>query len=559
MRVRPRSSERGATAILVGLMAVVLFGIAAVSFDIGNAWARKRDVQTQVDLAALAGASSLPDEAASRQKVLDYLGDPSQQGVTTNEVWGQDFQAWDLSDADLTNGDVSFPHPYKIRVVAPQAKVDFGFAAVLNPGYQNVKVSAVAEVGVKSPGVALPMYVSGGCDWGSQTIIDAANGQTNPDVPTLTPASPVTGNPNNANLTGADPAQADVNEAPAPAVTISGQQLSGVTKVGFTTSSGAHFEHVLPAANTSNSSVSVSAVPPDVLAAEDLWYIRVWKNDAWSDNQDAVPFTVGSPTLSCAGSTEGNFGTLRVPRNDVPAGSELAMNIAAGVQVSLTAFPSPAPDDCSGHSLAVEATDTPNDGTNCLQTDPGIAANAVTEGLVSGIGAQPGLLVKDTTPGCDPTGGDGELYLENVEGQNDFWVNNDILSCFFTDNTVSVDEVSTVTYTANSGNPVIAPEIFESPRFFWLPVVSYDASNGTSHRYPIIEFRPAFLTDELGHSTQSSPAMGSATNGLTVTQHGITEVQVLLLHPDAFPETATSNGPVMDYLGAGTKVLRLMK
>ena len=47
-------SEKGAIAIMVALLATVLFGCAALAVDMGNAWSRKRAVQKQVDVSALA-------------------------------------------------------------------------------------------------------------------------------------------------------------------------------------------------------------------------------------------------------------------------------------------------------------------------------------------------------------------------------------------------------------------------------------------------------------------------------------------------------------------------
>lgn len=566
MWIRSQTTERGATAIMVALLAVVLFGMAAITVDLGNAWARKRDVQTQVDLAALAGASSLPDEDEARDKVLAYLGNGPT--TTANKVWGQD-QAWDLDDFDLKNGEVSFPHDYMIRVVAPEARVDFGFAQVLglldpdNPNFEKVDVSAVAEVEIKSPGVALPMYVAQGCDWKIQTITDPANGHlAAPVVPTLTPTSPTISNPNDARLNppsnsnpNPSPSGIDLNQQPTPTITLSGNQLRGVTAVGFTTAGGTHVTYTLPVANSSQSSLQIP-VPSGVSSVEGTWYIRVWKNNAWSNNAEALRFSVGPPTLDCAGSSSGNFGTLRLSRTDVSSGSALAMNIAAGVQVPLSLFPEPAPSDCTSNALAVEA---PNDGTNCVETDPGISASAVTDGLVTGVGSHRGLLDKPTTPGCDPTGGDNELYLQNVDGNDDYYVNNDVLSCFFINSSVRVQDVYSESYSVNGGNPVISSSIFDSPRFFWLPVVSYDPTHGASRRYSIVGFRPAFLTDELDGSSQSSRQMGSATNGLTVTNSGITSVKVVLINPDALPQTTASNGPVMDYMGSGTRVLRLVK
>ena len=51
-----RRDERGAVAVMVGLLSVVLLSMAAMGVDLGNAWAQKRQVQAGSDLAAEAGA-----------------------------------------------------------------------------------------------------------------------------------------------------------------------------------------------------------------------------------------------------------------------------------------------------------------------------------------------------------------------------------------------------------------------------------------------------------------------------------------------------------------------
>ena len=60
----PKRDERGAYALLTAILAIVLMSIAALAVDIGNAVARKSDVQGQADFAALAGAGQLGTQAA---------------------------------------------------------------------------------------------------------------------------------------------------------------------------------------------------------------------------------------------------------------------------------------------------------------------------------------------------------------------------------------------------------------------------------------------------------------------------------------------------------------
>jgi hypothetical protein len=68
-----RTRDRGATAIVIALCLVVLFGSAAFSFDLANlAWSRQT-LRNITDAAAQAGASSLPDTTAAKAAALSYF------------------------------------------------------------------------------------------------------------------------------------------------------------------------------------------------------------------------------------------------------------------------------------------------------------------------------------------------------------------------------------------------------------------------------------------------------------------------------------------------------
>jgi hypothetical protein len=58
---RARHGEEGAIAVLVALSLTVLIGAAALAIDLGSGYATKRDLVTDLDAAALAGARSLAD------------------------------------------------------------------------------------------------------------------------------------------------------------------------------------------------------------------------------------------------------------------------------------------------------------------------------------------------------------------------------------------------------------------------------------------------------------------------------------------------------------------
>ena len=61
VRLRARGPERGVTAVVVGLMSTVIFGIAVFSVDFGMSYANTRQLQTASDAAALAAAAKYAD------------------------------------------------------------------------------------------------------------------------------------------------------------------------------------------------------------------------------------------------------------------------------------------------------------------------------------------------------------------------------------------------------------------------------------------------------------------------------------------------------------------
>src|SRR4051794_37000907 len=94
--------ENGAVAIMVALLSLVLFGGAAMAVDLGNAWARKREVQKQADVSALGAGWMLPMTVAKKSsiaaKVAEYLNDDDNRATGQATVTG--VQLLDGNDAN---------------------------------------------------------------------------------------------------------------------------------------------------------------------------------------------------------------------------------------------------------------------------------------------------------------------------------------------------------------------------------------------------------------------------------------------------------------------------
>lgn len=567
MRFRRRRDEKGVIAVVFAIMALVIFGFAAIAVDLGNAYQRKREVQSQADLSALSAADQLQvgqsQAVAAVAKYLKY-----------NQKVGQDLStiASQLQNGDRSDGEVEFPEQYKMTVFTPGAEVDFGLAQVLDPSFDSMDVTASATVAMGSAGAtsAMPFYsVSGplNCDYGLHRLTDPANGQlrdaSNP-VPVLQPPATDPAVTSNAELTSANPAQFAVGSS-GSFITLTGVRLAAVDRVAFLrkpTETPNVFESVV-AVNTNNNAVSAVPVPTEVTSTAGVWWIRVYKssgNIGWSPVSQALPIRIGDATVesTCPGSNSGNFGSLKMPRTDSNNSTSdgwLPNNIAGGLQAPLSISiheEAVAPWTCAPGGTGVRYSTTTGTPvlvarTNCLETDTGLTALGATNGLIKGTTLFPNgrLAGKATSSGvlggrsCGPG---GTSASRNVLSRN---INNDTLSCYMTNPNMSVGTIATASY---AGGAVLDPAIYSSPRFCYVPVVEVDPASGGSQKYSVTDVRPCFITGESASSTWNAQQFADGTdNGVTITNDRVTTIRVVFFHNAALP----NSGPVGDYFGGG--------
>jgi len=139
--------DRGATAITVALVMVLLMGIAAVALDGGRAFSEKRQAQAGVDFASLAALAKAtgpnPEDAGAAEA----------QAVVAANLPGRSLDWAACSDASrppeysvvssLTEC-ISFTENFsQARVVLPDDDVDTTFAAVI--GFNSITVRSEAE------------------------------------------------------------------------------------------------------------------------------------------------------------------------------------------------------------------------------------------------------------------------------------------------------------------------------------------------------------------------------------------------------------------------------
>ena len=610
-----RHHERGATAILFAIFATLFFTVAALGVDLGNAMTRKRDVQTQADLAALAGGGELPTEGLTPTPVDDEVRAVAAY-LIKNRVYDDTgsltiptFSATDTADerdakidalatklvstnpADVEKyGHVYYgsfdasgtfiPSKNMLTVLAPHRRISFGLARVA--GFDHVDVSAHATAAIKSPGsvAAMPFYAYSGCDWGQQIISHST-----------TSSPPNVKYPKSTNIAAVDalivdaeyPALHQVDENYADPLELVGSGFTSVTKVGLFPSDGTDEMPLTEGDAAGNfridDSEHITFWLPSTLPAGS-YYVRVEapKNtgnnadSAWSEVSN-VFLNVGDATLFCSDDkSSGNFGSITVARSDSTKGASngwLPLNIAKGLDlpnVGVTLYGTTNSDSCGNSDTTAVQSDDPSLRTdiNCLKTDTGFPQNPATNGLITGVASSP------TTPGrldTDPVCPENAELPATREAAGVI-INNDVLSCFFTDDDTSVAKVSSENY---DGDVVIDASIFGSPRFFWIPVIPTQADSGKSS-YPLIDFRAAFLTGENGDATRGhgvGPALNTyywddpVTNGLKMAkdstngQDQVDSFRVVFINPKALPPDSSGGSPI-DYTGSGTKLLFLV-
>lgn len=579
--------DRGAVAIIFAFTAFVLMVIAALSVDLGQAWAEKRQQQHKSDMATLAGAglkgADLPAPStaqacsygtgalASHPAAIDiasYLGTTAGNSTIT---------AGQLTDCNVSNGEIFYGIPTRsstgtwtlaynknqLSLVSPPKTVDYGLARLI--GINSVDVFGQSTVEIKSPKMAtLPFYAFTGCDYGPQTLQQPNNGNS---------AAPITlylpNDTNNATLTSVAPPfyPAGTATGTLQPIDILGANFTGVTDVGFFESGNATAGPVPVVSPTgtftivNDGKIHLNDLPDQtrgVTGVQTYWYIRVKKGGVWSTvytgnggspTLNAPRLTIGTPPLVCGqGSSSGNFGTILLSHAGYSgADNEGAANVAIGLDSTLSIYPTGGPADGTCSSAQTTTVLWTAAGTNCVDTDTGMSANVATGGFLglgsSATGTGDYLLKPRGKTKCNSTG-TGEA-TSVVKGQT---VNNDPLTCFFLNNTTNIGNVDNGLY---AGPPLISSEIYNSPRFGYVPVLPTQPANGGSKKYQIIDFRACFITDQPPSAQKGDQP--SAANGIVTDNNGVQSVQVVFLNGNALPNPPVTNGTI-NFTGSGIKI-----
>jgi hypothetical protein len=177
--MRARSSRRGNSALMAGIMIVVLIGFATIVVDVGFLYMTRGQLQGAVDSGALAGARALDRQATgivlANQRVHEYAG--------YHEASGSDVV---ISDLDISYGHWYFgdndncsPAPCfvelgtvgnesainAVRVIGRRSTTTGGdiglfFAGVLGFSQEDVTATAIAVSGGPATDCGFPMVAS---------------------------------------------------------------------------------------------------------------------------------------------------------------------------------------------------------------------------------------------------------------------------------------------------------------------------------------------------------------------------------------------------------------
>lgn len=717
---RRAGDEAGALAVIVAVSSLVLLITAALAVDVGNTWARRGQLQTQADKAALFAAEYLPIDTTSDQTtattqttvakaVAYYLACHPVQGQSDdlNPAFDQlpacsstlrpSSSALDQAAAEmLAAGRVSFPTSTQVRVLGPRARVDYGFGNAA--GVSESVQAKEATARVASPGQVMPMGGSLGCIAASAASTQLLNvGDT---LSGLVPINYFSAGDGSNSLSGGSAGAVVWPSTPPPPALPQQLTITGANTVGnnltfnysLTTGvsgllggllsnllnnlAGMGVEVIFgrgSAIHTATATVTVAGagsvtLPGPVQSAPGEWQVKVvaylpnlsattifgtttyTQAPGYHQNISSNSWPINAPAGSLSDLTDlDNFLScakpLDSPRLDTADRSQrMIKNIREGLDhalaqhpslisaiqsvsasTSLSSLVSGALTDPSGLALSCGSStphvrdETAGQSTrpNCVRVDTTRSwAYEFTQGFLTPDGrfscsvadCSNGSFTLPAEVGIGGTYNDDQL-TDFIRTGAPATVLNDLLLQGL--DTYLLPGLPILTPTGN-----IQDEIYASPRFFWAPVLTTVFTTNSDNQFPILTFRPVFITqeqpdntagkrlvdllaseivrelrgllaggitsllsglglsdvlDEIGLGTPVDDLMDSLGGTGKIETHGLVldtaaaadsrlkAVRVMTLAPDAMPVVdADYDGPLSEYLGSGPKVVRLV-
>lgn len=587
------AADGGAVAILTAMLALVLFGFAALAVELGDMYSRDAAVQTTADLAAFAGAQGLPDACKAFNKAREYL--TSDKNGVFSDTAPTTFSASGLSDGDDTNGEIEIldwdnkplPNPagspcsragHRVRVTTPKRTITFPLVAGLPGAPGSATVQGIAAVDVRSLDQlsVLPFSIPDTCDPGPQVIYTRDGIPPPPSgTPDYNPPGSRRGpwvvdvSPPNNDQTPV-PVTIDVSLTrlrvdpglPGPAVQFDFTLFGAATPVPAVDGTWIAGSTTPNLANAAWFDATFTvALPATVQNTPGLWRVRGSQptpgTNRYTRDSRVGTFTVVPLKPAKCAPTGGVYGLLASPRSDGGnATTQQAKNFILGIDHDLFPVVSPnqnTPCDTNGVPYLDGRLDTLplSTGATCVDVRPvDVSAAPPTNGLINGVGALGGRLV-----GPRPTVTPSSAC--NVDRDPDFWWTTSIrpslvdtaLSCYLAPGR---DLTDVQDGDANS----LTPAILKDPRFFVIPTTDTTAhpSNESGPQYwPIQGFVGAFLTNETAPGGDAKCASDSDCNGLVFGGGGqLDSVQAFTFPLSALQDTPTHPGNGRAYIGGPT-------
>jgi len=176
-RTGARADERGAVAIIVGLLMVVLVGFAGLALDGGHLYLAKTELQNGADACALAASYDLTGAPAIPAAAFPRAEASGRMVAKQNKV---DFQGSAITDANITvafgttlaagglwtNAGAALPTSKYVRCTITRTGIAAYFMRVLGFGGQTVSSLATATLAPAQTNCAIPL---GMCKVGTST------------------------------------------------------------------------------------------------------------------------------------------------------------------------------------------------------------------------------------------------------------------------------------------------------------------------------------------------------------------------------------------------------
>src|SRR4051812_1935795 len=309
-----RSDDAGAVAVITAIVSVVLFGVAALTVDIGRMWETRRQAQSDSDLAALAGALYLPKEPVKAcTAALKYLRENTPGGIDADSGIAADADCTATGTADkqveITNAAT------RITVTTPRRTVEFGLAKAI--GFSNGHTLATATAEIRSPNTGiLPFFLNSAETPGVSCLKDANNG--NPEALRASLVSLVLPGAVQPVVTKIDPAQGYI--AGGDTVTINGSGFDANSAV-IVAGKAVPAKDVTFNAATATQPATLSFLTPSHAAGAISVIVRNGNGKNALDSQPRS-FTYVTPALSLTPGTGTTLGGTAVTiTGSFPAGS----------------------------------------------------------------------------------------------------------------------------------------------------------------------------------------------------------------------------------------------